>query len=96
VRRGHLDEADQVLRQRLYTILTPAEVWIALERGRVAQRRNDPETARRAYQLVSDAWAPGDPEVQPMVDEAKRALRDLGGELKGALRTPAPSRSADR
>jgi serine/threonine-protein kinase len=76
--RGQLDRADLLLRQRLYTALTPAEVLIAFERGRVAVRRNDPRTAVRAFTLVADAWRGGDPEVQPMVDSARAALRALG------------------
>jgi hypothetical protein len=89
--RGRLDDADQLLRQRLYTALTPAEVWIAFERARVARRRNDRRTAVRAYALVADAWRWGDPEVQPMVEEARAALRALGGEAGGQVAGAAPS-----
>jgi hypothetical protein len=85
--RGRLDEADALLRQRLYTVMTPAEVWIALERGRVARRRNDRRTAVRAFGLVARAWQSGDPEVQPMVAEARSALGALGADSTPALRT---------
>jgi hypothetical protein len=78
--RGRLDDADRLLRQRLYATIAPSEVWIAVERGRVARRRNDRPTAVRAYGLVADAWQWGDSEVQPMVDEARAALRALGAD----------------
>jgi hypothetical protein len=77
---GRFDAADMLLRQRLYTTLTPAEVWFAVERGRVARRRNDRLTAIRAYGLVASAWRGGDPEVQPMVEEAVAALHALGAD----------------
>ncbi len=83
---GELQAADRLLRQRLYTWMTPMEVLIALERGRVARRRNDRETAIRAFSLVADAWQRGDPEVQPMVQEAQLALRELS--RSGPSRTP--------
>lgn len=75
--RGKLDVADRLLRQRLYSAMTPIEILIALERGRVAMRMNDNQTAKRAFALVINAWQNGDPEVQPMVDEARRALNEL-------------------
>jgi hypothetical protein len=80
--------ADSLLRQRLYSVLTPAHVWIAMERGRVALRLRDTATARRAFALVVDAWEGGDPEVQPIVTEARAALRSLG------LSSPAVSAGA--
>ena len=83
---GELQAADRLLRQRLYTWMTPMEVLIALERGRIARRRNDRETAVRAFSLVADAWQRGDPEVQPMVQEARLALRELS--RGGSSRTP--------
>jgi serine/threonine-protein kinase len=76
--RGRLEEADRLLRQRLYTVLTPSEVWISAERARVAQQRRDRATARSAYEFVSEAWSRGDPEVQPVLREAREALRNLG------------------
>jgi serine/threonine-protein kinase len=78
IARRRYAEADTLLRQRLYTVLTPAEVWIAVERGRVARLLGDSARAVRAYSLVVSAWQRGDPEVQPMVDEARAALRALG------------------
>jgi serine/threonine-protein kinase len=85
--RGRLDDADRLLRQRLYTVITPAEVWIAAERARVARRRGDVATAARAYRFVADAWRWGDPEVQPMVEEARAALRAIGAAADGRARS---------
>jgi hypothetical protein len=70
-------------------VLTPAEVWIAVERGRVARQLNDRATAVQAYSLVVNAWARGDPEVQPMVDEARAALRALGTAGRVAMAGPS-------
>ena len=67
-------EALAVLRQRLYTTISPAEVWIALERGRVASRLRARADADAAYRHVVDAWAGGDAELQPAVAEARRML----------------------
>jgi hypothetical protein len=88
--RDRPQEADRLLRQRLYTTLTPVEVWIALHRGRAARRLNDRATAVRSFAFVVDAWGAGDPEVQPMVDEAREALRALGAR-EGAVVAAAPA-----
>jgi serine/threonine-protein kinase len=77
--RGKLKEADSLLNQRLNTLLTPSEILIALERGRIAEKLGNRDAALRAYRLVIDAWAAGDPEVQPMVEESRKAVVRLGG-----------------
>jgi serine/threonine protein kinase len=71
--------ADKILRQRLYSLVTPAEIVIALERGRVAEAAGEREVARRSYGLVIRAWERGDPEIQPLVQEARAGIRRLGG-----------------
>jgi eukaryotic-like serine/threonine-protein kinase len=76
--RGRDREALTLLSQRLYTTLTPAEIWIAAERGRVATRLGDRDAAARSYRLVIAAWADGDPEVQRWVADARRALAAPG------------------
>ena len=77
--RGRLKEADSLLSQRLNTLLTPAEILIALERGRVAEKLGKKSAALDAYRLVVAAWAGGDPEVQGMVGEARKAKARLEG-----------------
>ena len=46
--RGKLNEANQLLTQRLNSLITPAEVMIALERGRVATRLQPTCDSRKA------------------------------------------------
>jgi hypothetical protein len=71
--------ADKILRQRLYSLLTPEEIVIALERGKVAEKAGQRDIARKSYGLVVSAWARGDPEVQAQVKEARTGLAKLGG-----------------
>ena len=71
--------ADKILRQRLYSLVTPAEIVIALERGRVAEAAGKRDVALRSYRLVIKAWARGDPEVQGLVQDAQAGVRRLGG-----------------
>ena len=59
----------------------PLVLW-ELERGRVHQRLGSTERAMDSYAFVVDAWANGDPEVQPFVQEARRALARLTGESR--------------
>jgi hypothetical protein len=54
-------------------------VW-ALERGRVNERLGNEEEAVEAYALVVDTWRHADPELQPVVEEARAALARLSGE----------------
>jgi hypothetical protein len=70
--------ADKILRQRLYSVLTPTEVVMALERGKAAQADGKRDVARRAFELVIRAWGRGDPELQPIVRDAQERLRRLG------------------
>ncbi len=90
--RKQWESADRLLRQRLYTAVSPIEVSMALERGKVARQRNDTATAIRAFTLVVNAWQRGDPEVQPVVEEAKHALRVLGSQPSA----PAPATKAPK
>jgi hypothetical protein len=78
-KRRDFGAADKILRQRLYSLLTPAEIVIALERGSVAEAMQQRDVALRSYRLVISAWARGDPEVQGLVKDAKAGIRRLGG-----------------
>jgi serine/threonine-protein kinase len=73
------DAADKILRQRLFSLITPAEIVMALERAKVAERLHHRDVALRSYQLVIDAWRYGDPQVQGLVLEAQAGVRRLGG-----------------
>jgi serine/threonine-protein kinase len=71
--------ADKILRQRLYSLLTPMEIVMALERARVAERAGRRDIAARSYRAVVRAWARGDPEVQTYVRAAQERVKRLGG-----------------
>ena len=77
--KNKLEEANVLLGQRLNTFITPAEVLIAFERGRVAAKLGKREEAIRAFRLVADAWSTGDQGLQPYVLESKREISRLGG-----------------
>jgi len=70
--------ADKILRQRLYSLVTPAEVVFAFERGKVAEAWGKRDIAVRSYRFVVRAWGRGDPEVQPFVQAAQEGIRRLG------------------
>jgi predicted Ser/Thr protein kinase len=78
-KRRDFGAADKILRQRLYSLLTPTEIVIALERGGVAEATQQRDVALRSYRLVISAWAGGDPEVQGLVKKAQAGIRRLGG-----------------
>ena len=52
----------------------------AIERGRVHERLGNRDQAIEAYSFVLDAWRDPDPELLPIVDEARAALARLTGE----------------
>jgi hypothetical protein len=78
--KGKDDEAYNILSQRLNSLITPAEVMIALERGHVAARLGRRDEALRAFGLVAAAWSTGDLVVKSYVDEALRESAKLGGQ----------------
>jgi tetratricopeptide (TPR) repeat protein len=50
--------------------------------GKVYEDLGQPEQARDAYQDFVEAWVNADPELQPMVEEAKQALARLMDNLE--------------
>jgi hypothetical protein len=56
------------------------EVSRRLEVARAAERLGERERAVEGYKFVADAWRHADPELQPYVTEARRALERLTGE----------------
>ena len=52
----------------------------ALERGRVNERLGNREKAVESYSFVAAAWRNADPELQPLVEEAKEAVARLTAE----------------
>jgi serine/threonine-protein kinase len=80
---GHLREAAEALRRPFRpegSNYMPGDGLWALERGRVYERLGQHAAAARGYQTVVDLWRHPDPELQPMVNEARQALRRLGHE----------------
>jgi hypothetical protein len=71
---GKTADADRILRQRLFSAISPTEIVMALDRGALAQKSRIPALARRCYQVVVGAWARGDPEVQGRVRQARQGL----------------------
>jgi DNA-binding SARP family transcriptional activator len=53
-------------------------VPLMLARARLAERLGDRDTAIHYYQFVLQAWQHADPELQPVVAEARAALSRLG------------------
>ena len=51
-----------------------------MQRGRVAERLHRREVAMESYQWVADMWQHADPELRPVVDEARAALERLTAE----------------
>jgi serine/threonine-protein kinase len=77
VSRGRFEEADKLLEQRLNTLITPAEIWIAGLRGETLERLHKPKEATEQYERVVAAWSGGDEAVQPYVRVASEKLRQL-------------------
>ncbi len=70
-------EADKILRQRLFSSVTPTEIMIALERGKVATALRHKSDARRSFELVVRAWGNGDAGARTRVVDAQRGLSRL-------------------
>jgi hypothetical protein len=57
--------------------LSPLAVLATLDRGRLAERSGQKDKAIESYRFVADMWRNADPELQPYVTEARRALQRL-------------------
>ena len=75
-------EAARLLDQRMQgpDELSPSETAWALERARVNERLGNRDKAAQNYAFVARVWANADSSLQPVVAEARAALRRLGGE----------------
>ena len=74
---GRLREAASILADRPTLLPSAIDVLWALERARVAERLGDRATARQSYGIVAGAWRGADPDLAPIVTEARAALRRL-------------------
>jgi hypothetical protein len=77
VSHGRAAAADSLLQRQYEGPNTIRDLALA----RAAERAGDRATAVDAYGKVEDAWARGDPEVQPLVSEARAALARLGPDV---------------
>jgi len=71
------EEADKIVRQRLFSTVTPMEVMMALERGKIATALGHKRDARQCFELVVRAWGRGDAAVRIRVADAQRRLSGL-------------------
>jgi hypothetical protein len=81
--RGRIREALAVL-DRGFPFPYPTLAWApwALERARLAEELGQDDKARYWYSYVTRVWRQADPELQPIVSEARAALGRLTGEQK--------------
>lgn len=85
--RGRGTEAQRWLEYDVIHVPYPVyDIAMGLVLGRIAERSGQLRKAIDAYRRVSLMWAEADPELQPMVAEARAALRRL--ERTGPARTP--------
>lgn len=78
--QGREREAAQLLDRDFAPYLHAGEPLWRLERARVQERLGNRDKAITEYRFVADVWRHADPELQPYVEEAKAALKRLGGE----------------
>ncbi|MEO8480396.1 MAG: tetratricopeptide repeat protein, partial [Gemmatimonadota bacterium] len=67
---GRLDQAERAFRALWQADPTASTLQLA----RILERGGRAAEARDAYRSVADAWREADPELQPLVDEARRAV----------------------
>jgi tetratricopeptide (TPR) repeat protein len=86
---GRDSEAAQQLEHSMnvYVPLAPDGLRM-LQRGRVAERLGRREDALESYQWVTAIWRNADPELQPLVQEARAGLQRLTAEPKGKASGP--------
>jgi serine/threonine-protein kinase len=73
-------EALALVERVLPPALVVERVFYRLEGARLNERLGNRDDAIEAYQYVLDAWRHADPELQPIITEARAALARLGGE----------------
>jgi serine/threonine-protein kinase len=78
IARKRFEEADRALDARMPDNALPIDPLWQLERARVAEKLGNRRKAVTSYVYVSRAWANADPPLQPVVSEAREALRRLG------------------
>jgi hypothetical protein len=74
---GRARQAGEVLDLWVWRAEGPLYVLAMLDRARIAESLGEREKAMQAYQFVADVWRGADPELQPYVIEALKALARL-------------------
>jgi serine/threonine-protein kinase len=88
---GRLTEADVVLRERLWTFVTPIEILFLLERARVHARLGRQAEAARGFDMVIEAWQRGDQgSAQRYVAAARAERAALGAGSVAAAPSSGP------
>ena len=72
---GRLDLAERAFRALWEWDGPTAQLYL----GRIYERTGRTAQALEAYQFVLDAWRNADPELQPLIDEARSAVTRLSG-----------------
>ena len=72
--QGRARQAGEVLDLWVWRAEGPVFVLGVLEQGRIAERLGERQKAVDSYQFVIDVWRHADPELQPFVLEARKAL----------------------
>ncbi len=73
-------EALALVEPDLSPLIGIERVFYRIEAARLNERLGNRDEATAAYQFVIDAWRHADPELQPIVTEARTALARLGAE----------------
>lgn len=92
----HRDSAAAAWLERYPLTTSGLRVLWRLELARVLERLGRRREAVDAYAFVADAWQGGDPEVQPIVQEARRGLQRLRSDAPRGITPPGPARAAPR
>lgn len=76
---GDMEKAERAFRALWFSRDgAPARYQLA----RILERTGRPAEAREAYQFVADAWRNADPELQPVVEDARQSAIRLTGSLR--------------
>jgi hypothetical protein len=78
--RGQPRQAAAVLDRWVWSGEGPLFVLGVLERGRLAESLGERQKAMESYQFVVDVWRRADPQLQPLVVEARNALSRMTAE----------------
>ncbi len=79
---GRLQDAAALLEVQPAEWMNPIDIARVLDRARVHERLGNRARARSEYTFVANAWRNADPELQPLVAEARAGAERLRGALR--------------